>query len=213
MNDKVTKLPTPADRIKIELILGDRIIDGAVVRPLFFQAFADMLSEVSSLTQPKTFEGKLRRLRMQRQVAYYAGSQQVQLSIEEILKLPIPDARAIGLKLETIDADNTAGKIVRDGNGIEQAIVYELGTPISVGQGKTPIKELEFTAKTYGDIEDVLAADNSIQQAVQLITTIAKPLGTSLSLLPSWAINLITVSDGVTISNQVLPRFLESPDA
>jgi hypothetical protein len=104
------------------------------------------------------------------------------------------------------------GKIVRDGDGIDKAIVYELGTPISVGQGKPPIKELEFQASTYGDVEDVLAVDAPIQQAAVLISTVAKPLGTSLSLLPSWAVNLVTVADGVTISNHVLPRFLGSPD-
>jgi hypothetical protein len=51
-----------------------------------------------------------------------------------------------------------------------------------------------------------------MQQALTLIATLAKPLGTSLSLLPSWAVNQITITDGFLISNQVLTRFLGSPD-
>jgi hypothetical protein len=110
------------------------------------------------------------------------------------------------------DGEGPPGKIVRDGNGIDTAIVYELGTPIALGQGKGHIKELEFQASTYGDIEDVLAIDYQMQQALTLIATLAKPLGTSLSLLPSWAVNQITITDGFLISNQVLTRFLGSPD-
>jgi hypothetical protein len=206
----VTKLQTP-DKIPINLILGDRIIDGAAVKPLSFQSFADIISEAQGMTQPKTFEGRLKRLRMHRQVAYYMGANQVQLTIQDILKLPIPDARAISSKFDAAD-EGKPGKVIREGDGISQAIVFELGTPIQTGAGKQPIKELEFIAKTYGDIEDVLAAENSIQQAAQLIATIAKPLGTSLSLLPSWACSAISVADGVTISQKVLPRFLGTAD-
>jgi hypothetical protein len=207
----VSKLPTP-ERIPISLTLGDRIIDGATIRPLSFQAFADIISEAQGMTVPKTFEGRLKRLRMYKQVAYYAGATQVQLTIQDILKLPIPDVRAITAKFDTSTDEGKAGKIIREGNGIDQAIVFELGNPIPTGSGKQPIKELEFLAKTYGDIEDVLAAENSIQQAAQLIATVAKPLGSSLSLLPSWATSAISVADGVTISQVVLPHFLGSAD-
>ena len=103
-----------------------------------------------------------------------------------------------------------AGKIIRDGDGVDKAIIYELGTPIKV-QGKDPITELEFCASTYGDVEDVLTADLAVQQTALLLSTVAKPLGTSLSRLPSWAIDNITVADGVSISRDVLPRFLGSP--
>jgi len=206
----VTKLQAP-DKIPINLVLGDRVVDGASIRPLSFQTFADIISEAQGMTAPKTFEGRLKRLRMHRQVNYYMGANQVQLSIQEILQLPIPDARAISVKFDATD-EGKPGKIIREGDGINQAIVFELGTPIPTGAGKPSIKELEFSAKTYGDIEDVMAAENSIQQAAQLIATIAKPLGSSLTLLPSWALSAISVADGVTISQVVLPRFLGSAD-
>jgi hypothetical protein len=210
VNENVTKLPLPPDRVSINLILGDRIIDGAVIRPMSFSSFAELLSEAQGMSQPKTFEGRLRRLRMHRQVSYYMGANQVQISIEDVLKLPIPDARLIASKLD-LD-EGKAGKVIREGDGIDKAIVFELGTPIATGAGKPPIKELEFLARTYGDIEDVLAAENAIQQSAQLIATVAKPLGTSLSLLPSWACNVISVADGVMISQVVLPSFLGSAD-
>lgn len=210
MNDKVTKLPTPPDRLSISFTLGERVIDGAVVRPMTFQTFADMITEAQGMTEPKSFEARLRRLRMHKQVTYFAGANPVQVGPLEILQLPIADARLIASKLDF--EEGKAGKIIREGDGIEKAIVFELGTPIQVGAGKPPIKELEFHATTYGDIEDVLAADNAIQQAAQLIATVAKPLGSSLTLLPSWANNAITVADGVLISQLVLPRFLGSAD-
>lgn len=200
---------TKLEKIPISFQLGENVIDGAVIRPMTFQMFADCISEAQNLKDAKTFEAKLRRLRMVKQVSYYINGSVVPVSMEEVLKLPIPDARRIVAKLD--DAEGKAGKIIRDGDGIDKAITYQLGTPIPVGQGKPPISELEFIAQTYGEIEDVMAAPDAIQQASLLIATIAKPLGTSLTLLPSWALNLITVADGVTISREVLPRFLESP--
>jgi hypothetical protein len=197
-------------KIPITLNLGDRHIDGAVVKPLSFQAFSDCVTEAQGMKQPKSFEARIRRLRLQRQVTYYTNGSTAPVSMEEVLKLSIPDARVLVARLD--DHEGKAGKIVRDGDGIDKAITYELGTPISTGQGKEPIRELEFHASTYGDIEDVMAADNPIQQAAVLIATIAKPLGSSLTLLPSWACSAISVADGVMISREILPRFLGSPD-
>jgi hypothetical protein len=195
-------------KLPISFQLGDKLIDGAVVKPLMFVALADCVTTAQTMTQPLSFEARLKRLRMIRQVTYYSGASPIVVSSEDILKLPIPAARVIVARLD--DQTGIAGKVIRDGNGIDQAIVYELGTPIPV-QGKEPIRELEFQASTYGDIEDVMAADISLQQTSLLISTIAKPLGFNLSRLPTWALSQITVADGVTISRDVLPRFLESP--
>jgi hypothetical protein len=210
MNDTVTKLPAAPEKLKIDFKLNNFAIDGAVVRPLTFSALVECIITAQSMTHPKTFEARLKRVRMQRQVSYYTGNVAVPVAPEDVLKLPISAARIIMAHLD--DNEGASGKVVREGDGIDQAIVYELGTPIPIGQGKTPIKELEFQASTYGDIEDVLAVDLAIQQTQVLIATVAKPLGTSLQLLPDWAAKQITVADGVTISQLVLPRFLGSPD-
>jgi hypothetical protein len=204
-------LPPASERIPIAFQLGDRLIDGATVQPLSFARFAEYVGEAQGMRTPKLFEARLRRLRMARQVAYSINGATVPLSVEEVLQLPIPAARAIAARLD--EGEGKAGKVTREGDGIDKSIVYELGAAIPLGAGKDPITELEFQASVFGDIEDVMAAPDSIQQTALLIATIAKPLGTSLTLLPSWALERITVADGVTIAREVLPAFLGSPDA
>jgi hypothetical protein len=145
-----------------------------------------------------------------RQVSYSVNGTIVPVTFNDISQMPIPDARKIIAQLDT--DEGLPGRIISDCDGIDKSIVYELGTPIPTGQGKEPIRELEFHARTYGEIEDVLAADSPLSQAAKLVETIAKPLGTTLSALPSWALNLISVSDGLAISRDILPRFLGSPD-
>lgn len=209
-NDKVTKLPFQPERLPVAFEIDGRAVDSVLIKTMSFGAFVDMLTEATNMPQPKSFEARLRRLRMVKQVQYFNGAAGVQITAEDVLRMPIPAARLIGSKLDTDDAP--AGKIVRPGDGIDKAIVYELGTPIPTGQGKQPIRELEFAAKTYGDIEDVLVSDSMVTQAAKLIETVAKPLGTSLSLLPSWALTQITIADGMIIGREVLPHFLGSAD-
>jgi len=199
------------EKIPISFQLNETThIDGVVVRPLSFKAFADAVSEAQNMKVPKTFEGRLKRLRLARQVSYYVNGTVVPVGIEDIPRLPIPAARAITAKLD--DDEGKAGKIIREGDGIDKSIVYELGTPIPTGQGKPPIKELEFAAQTYGDIEDIMSAPDGIQQTAMLIAMIAKPLGHSLQALPSWAVEQIKIGDGVTIARLVTPHFLGLPD-
>ena len=121
--------------------------------------------------------------------------------------MPIPNAQ---LLTKHLDADEgEVGKIIKEGDGVSSSIVYQLGTPIPV-TGKDPITELEFLASTYGEIEDVMSANDSIAQTALLIAAIAKPPG--MLQLPSWAVNAITVADGVTIAKLVTPLFLGSED-
>jgi hypothetical protein len=77
--------------------------------------------------------------------------------------------------------------------------------------GTETIEELEFQAKTYGDIEAVLAENDGGLQSLLFIENLAKPITSNLKLqaLPSWAVNQITPVDGLFIANTVMPRFLE----
>jgi hypothetical protein len=193
------KLPQPWQ-------LRDLAIDGAIVNPLSFQAFSEYLAEAQGMKKPKTLEARLRRLRLAKQVVYYVNGSSTPVTPDDVTMMPIPNARVLAELLDGEEGDG--GKIIRDGDGINTSIVYELAKPIPV-TGKDPITELEFLASTYGDIEDVMAADNSIAQTQLLIATIAKPPG--MLQLPSWALNAITVGDGVTIAKLVTPRFLGSP--
>jgi hypothetical protein len=200
---------TKLEKIPISFQLGDNVIDGAVVRPMTFQTFSSVVAEAQAMKEPEAWLARMRRVRMARQVQYYINGTVMPVGILDIPKLSISDARSIIAKLDANEAP--AGKIVRDGDGIDKAITYELGTPIPVGKGD-PIRELEFHASTYGDVEDVMAADNGVLQTVALVKKLGKPLNSSLTALPSWALDAITISDGVFIMNEILPRFLESPD-
>jgi len=59
-----TEAKPVAERIPISFQLGDVVIDGAVIKPMTFQSFADYVAEAQSMVAPKTFEGRLRRVRM-----------------------------------------------------------------------------------------------------------------------------------------------------
>ena len=116
----------------------------------------------------------------------------------------------IWLLTKHLDADEgEVGKIIKEGDGVSSSIVSSnpVSDPVT---GKDPITELEFLASTYGDIEDVMSANDSIAQTALLIAAIGKPPG--MLALPSWAVNAITVADGVTIAKLVTPLFLGSED-
>lgn len=210
MEAAVVKLPESPERLQIAFPLGEHTIDGAVIKPLSLPAFVDCVMDTRTMDSPNTFEAKLRRNRLMKQVTFYIGGSIKPVTPAELLQMPIAVARMLIDKLD--EYDGPSGKIIRKGDGISEAIIYELGTPISGGQGRPPIKELEFLAKTYGDVEDIMAGSSGLQQALLLVSTIAKPLGTSLTQLPSWAVNQISANDGLMISNEVLPFFLGSPD-
>jgi len=197
------------EKIPLKFQLGDHVIDGAVVRPLTFQSFSTIVVEAQALKEPEAWLARMRRLRMSRQVNYYANGTVVPVGFNDIPKLSIPDARALIARLD--DNEGPTGKIIRDGDGVEKAVVYQLGTPIKMQKGD-PISEIEFHATTYGDVEDVLAAENSIMQTIAMIKKLGKPMHSSLTALPSWAVDAITVTDGVFLMNEILPRFQGSPD-
>jgi hypothetical protein len=205
----VVKMPDPPGKVQISFPFGDHVIDGAVVKPLSLTVFVDCVLDTRTMTSPNSFEAKLRRNRLAKQVVFYTGNSVVSVAPTDLVRMPIPVARTLIDQLDA--ADGPTGKIIRTGDGMSEAIVFELGTPISGGQGRPPIKELEFLAQTYGDVEDIMAASTGLQQALLLVTHIAKPLGSSLQQLPSWAVNQITAADGLAISNDVLPFFLGSP--
>lgn len=111
--------------------------------------------------------------------------------------------------------------ITQNGDGVLTPIVYKLGTPFefddvnanrkAIGT-KQQIIELEFIAKTGGDIEEVLCYDAPIEQTIALIKTCATPIGggdTGLLRLPSTMIDVLTLADGFDILSKVLPLFTE----
>jgi hypothetical protein len=64
-------------------------------------------------------------------------------------------------------------------------------------------------AKTFGEVERVLGEPIQQLQCVTLLRTVAKPVGVSLLTMPTWAVDQITMADGMMIMDKILPSFLE----
>lgn len=179
-------------------------VDRVEITPLTFVKFAEYATQARN--GGGKFEVNLRRLRLMNSVRYADGDKTIQLTPVEVNQLPIPVARKLIKALDESDANHT-GKIIREGDGISTAIGWELAEPIAIS-GKEPLREIEFIAHTYGDIEEVFAQVDPLEQTMALLRTVAKPVYSGLVAMPSWAIDRISLADGVLISQQILPRFL-----
>lgn len=97
-----------------------------------------------------------------------------------------------------------------DADGMSKAIHIKLTEPIKafdpVSKAERVLDELEFFAKTYGELEAVLGEISEWDQALALIRTVAKPIG--MLKLPDWAVSGVSAADGFGIMKKILPRFL-----
>lgn len=187
---------------------GETIIDTIKVEKLGFVGFSDIWTAAAA-KGTKDLMKNIRRGRIARQVHFMAAEKRIVPTDPDISTLPISVMKPI---LTLLDAESgPPGRVLEPvGDGMTTPIVYKLGTPFkssnSKGEGEV-IEELEFLASTYGEIEDMLAAPNDIQAALILIKTVAKPLGSKFQRLPGWAVDRLTMSDGVMIVNEVLKSF------
>lgn len=191
-----------------EIKFGDKVIDAIEVKPLSFLEMANLWTKASGRNNKR--EASFQRDRITFQAHFMSSGKRVTPEAEHITSLPINVAKQI---LAAVDLDQgLPGTIIQEGDGSIKPVLYKLGTPLKAKTGKgedVEISEIEFQAKTYGEIEDVLAAENEIMQAVALLRTVAKPVMStgSLMALPGWALDRITPADGVTIMKKVLPSF------
>jgi hypothetical protein len=188
--------------------IGDDVVVRAEIAPLLFAKFCELARKVNNeRVGNQKYETLMQRERILSQVTFIANSnKKIRLTQEQLFALPASVAKAI---IPALSKDEgLVGKIITTGDGISTPILYRFGTPIK-GAGGKDIEEVEFLASTYGDLEDVLSGSSEIYQALDLLTLVAKPVGGSLSALPSWAIDQITLADGVFVSSNILPRFLE----
>jgi hypothetical protein len=166
-------------------------------------------------------EKEFRRARRVKQVvAFDKAGNRVELDQVAFGNMPRQLFVKINNALDVI-TDKPGKVITEDGDGVNTPIVYQLGTPFEFADTKADQKpigtqqqiiELEFVAKTGGDIEEVLCHDNALDQTIALLKTCATPLGggdTGLLRLPSWMIYSLTTSDGFAIMAKVLPVFTE----
>jgi len=194
------------------IVKGDQIVE-IEVNPIGFLGFQKIAAETNSLVPAggKKWSIMNKRLRIKAQVRVIntAGVKGV-LDDLEITQLPIAYANKMNTALNS--GDGEPGKIINAGDGVATPILFALGTaiPVQSNNETVEIKELEFLATTFGDVEEVMAETDPLSQAVALLRSVAKPVGVNESLqrLPDFALERLKLADGFKIIDDVLPRFL-----
>lgn len=165
-------------------------------------------------------EKEFRRARRAKQVIGYDAKNN-RVVIDSVAFGAMPRQLFVKVSNALDDFGGVRGEVItKDGDGIQTPIVYKLGTPFDFDDTKAnqksigteqKIVELEFIAKTGGDIEEVLCHNNALDQTLALLKSCATPLGgeTGLLRLPAWMIDAMTVADGFAIMSSVLPVFIE----
>lgn len=187
------------------------------VYELTFVQLAKTIEDASRVVSPGSSSSEFtmaqRAERRKLQVkAFDASGVEVAIEDGELLKLP----RSLGSKIAAgIDKVSKVpgGKVIVKGDGADTPVIFKLGSGLIVGgdKGEQTIYDIEFSAKTWGDIEIVLCAGSSVAQTLALIENCALPLAKDLGIIrfPSMMLDQITMNDGVAIMNEVLPGFLE----
>lgn len=189
--------PLIVDKIKVASIQIDK---------MNFLQFITVVDNALADVTGTSVQTLLRRGRMLAQCKFVGtDGTKVPFTALEIMKLPIAIGRTVADACDKEDGEPGTILSADDADGIEKPIRYQLGTPIEAADGKS-IAELEFQARTYGDVEDVLSETAIYAQTRVLIEKVAKPEG--MLQLPSWAAAGISAADGVFIAQKILPRFL-----
>lgn len=193
---------------KTPVAIGEESAVKVRVAPLKFKRFVDITRATLQERKGKQkLEPLMLRARIRAQCTFVTSAgKTILISQEQLTALPVPAAKAIVAALP--EDEGETGELLNDGNGIDSPIHYRLGSPIKGANGKK-IEEIEILCKTFGDLEDVLAGDQPLYQTLDLLAAVAKPVDGSMLALPSWALDEITLADGMFILNNVLPRFLD----
>lgn len=182
-----------------------------ITRQLSFVELVQISIQTARTRDPaKPFEAALRTARMIAQTQLQlADGKLVPMDAITVLSMPIPPARLLMAAIDEHDANEPMGftDLSPKADGISAPILIKLGSPIK-GQGDKEIAELELQAKSYGDIENVIGETNELEQAVALLRYVAKPIG--MLGMPAWAVDAVTIRDGLAIAKQIVPRFLGS---
>ena len=185
--------------------IGGKPVTSLAVKPITFIQLVEVWEK--ALLDVNKPEVALQRGRILNQCVFKNGDEVLLAGDTDINKLPRNVAKEI---ISSLDDDiGPVGEVVIQGDGATSPIVYKLGTPFAMTNGKddASIKELEFLAATYGEVEEILATTEEMPKAAKLIRTIAKPINSPLQRLPEWAIDKLTVGDGIQIMRKVLPSF------
>lgn len=205
MEQEMTK--STIDLTEFGYKVGEKQVAFARVTQMTFKQLAAILTEARARGKDARGIRKIiTNLQMKNYVALVdTDDKEHKITDEMMLVLPAKVGKAIYNGM-TFDSTKQ-GTIVKEGDGITDSVIYKLGTPLETGTDS--IKELEFHAKLYSSIEDVLAEDSQHEQTLALLEHTASPIGTTLLALPSWAVDQLTVADGMFIMQKILPGFLE----
>lgn len=211
-----TKTPFKIGAVQIEKLVVSQISFAG-----YTECFKERISVARRGGDEMAQEKAFKRARRIKQVsAFYKDGTSVPLTHEILGAMP----RKLFVQVDNaVEIEDTArGKVISGkADGISDPIIYQLGTPIAFDDrnaaGKpmgteAKIIELEFIAKTGGDIEEVLCCPTSFEQMLALLKTCATPLGggdTGLLRMPTWMIEGITTADGFAMMASVLPLFTE----
>jgi hypothetical protein len=186
--------------------IGDAEVTDVKLKPLTLEQMGGIMTSISGAKKPLV---EMQAKRILTQAEFYAGEDIIPVDRPQLGQLPATVAKAI---IADLDYDQgKPGKVVAEGDGVSTPIMYRLGTPLKMSNGDQTLEvtELEFMAKTFGELEDVLASDNEVNGALALIQNVAIPHGGGIKLqrLPGYLLDQVTVVDGLTIAAQVLPAF------
>lgn len=190
-----------------DLTIGEKPVTGITVEPLTFKQLESAWLAASAL--PGNADVNLQRQRIQAQTSFMTAEGRVTPDLAQLGQLPV------GIMTQVVGAldagQGPAGEVMKDsGNAVTAPLMYKLGTPLRMRKGDEEIEivELEFHAKTFSDVEVVLATVNQMTATVALIETLANPVTVpSLTRLPGMLVDKVSVPDGLTIMRQVLPNF------
>jgi hypothetical protein len=190
-------------------IHGDISISSIEIKPISFMSFATAAVRSSGGRDEKVAQRQFFRERIKMQVTATGSTGEVPLDDVLISMMPLKYALALKDALNVVSLVNDKGdcELIHQGDGIVSPIHIKLGTPIQAQGGKA-ITELEFMAGTLGDLEDAVVADHPLERTMALIK-IAKPVMSegNLMVLPSWAAEQISLSDGLWINTKISPSF------
>jgi hypothetical protein len=197
--------------------IGEVAIKRLEIAKIGFVAFCEVGDiAADGESDQKKVTNRIFRERIKRQVtAYDASNNAIKFDDAAAYGIPLKHAMAIKTALSQSDANEpiegkpSTCKMLHKGDGMLTPIHISLGSPIKTGSEDKVIRELEFTARNLGDLEDFVSADTSLERAVALIR-VAAPVGPNLTItvLPTWAIDQISLEDGVWIMQNVVPSFL-----
>lgn len=192
-------LPVSVDKVEITHF---------TVNQINFMDFCDIVQSAVSDTSNASVEKLMMRGRMAKQVDCHGKDGNIhKLDGLSLVSLPAKYAREIHQSLNA--QVEPAGEVLEKGDGITSPVHYKLGTPIKMVD-ESVIEEVEFIAENYGKIEDVLIENQALLQARALLKGCCVPVSEAKMLsMPDLALQQITVTDGIVISNRVVPSFLD----